>query len=357
VQATATASIGRRLSAIVLVVLVGLSITWAGVAQAGDEPSAESKRLFEEGRAALEHEDFALACQRFTESQQADPRVGTLLNLALCYEKRAMLVQALEAWRGALALATEQNDSRADVARRRADEMLPRVPLLTITLEPGAPPETVVRWTDSYQVEPKDLTAADLGKPFQVNAGTVRLHVEATGRQPRTHELAMAEYDRTKFVVALGAPIEAAPAALAPPPAKPPPSPAPAPDSSAGTSPWFVTGIVVGSVGIVGLGLGGVFGGLAMSKQSESEQGDGQDPALCDAQSVCGQEGYDLRNDAIGMATASTVAFVLGGTLTAAGVVLVLVAPDETDGPAADHGVSSARLAVQPGGVALELGF
>lgn len=347
-----TERLASWLRAALLLLVVASASAWVAPARAGGEPTGPSKALFDEGRAALERGDYALACQKFAESQLAEARVGTLLNLALCYEKRAMLVQAHETWRGAQGLASELGDDRADVARKRADEMLPRVPLLTLTLEASAPAGTTVRWTDSYQTEPKLVGDGEFGKPFPVNAGTVRLLVEAPGRQARTHELAVAEYDRTKFVVAVG-PLVATD--LGPPGDKPAPPvgqrapPPPAVDRAESTSPWTVTGFVIGGVGIVGLSLGAVFGGLAMSKQSESD---------CNKDSVCDtQAGVDLQEQAIDMATASTVAFVIGGTLTAAGIVMILAAPDPST-PAGDQSaISTAKLSMHPTGASLALEF
>jgi hypothetical protein len=344
-----------------LVALIWFVCAFVPVAHAGEEQRAASKRLFDEGRAALDGGDYALACQRFSESQQVEPRVGTLLNLALCYEKRAMLVQAHETWRTAEALATKVGDERSAVARQRANEMLPRVPLLTLTLEPGAPAGTIVRWTDSFQRDPKVVADSQLGKPFQVNAGTVRLFVEAPGREKRTLDLPVAEHDRTKLVVTVGPKLgEQASAPPTPPAATSDPA---APDQSpqserdGGTAPLKITGFVVGGVGLVGLGVGAIFGGIAAAKKSKSEEPDDDGIPHCDDSSVCSPEGFDLREDAIRAATISTIGFVAGSVLTAAGVVMVLVAPDGSDGNTETGAVSNLRIAVSPSGGSLAFDF
>jgi hypothetical protein len=217
-----------------------------------------------------------------------------------------------------------------------------------------------VRWTDSFQREPKVVTDSQLGKPFQVNAGTVRLIVEAPGRESRTHELAVAEHDRTKFVAIVGpelreqAGVPPSASATSGAPAQDPPPPA---DGAGSTSPLQITGFVVGGVGLVGIGVGAIFGGIAAAKKSKSEEPDASGIPQCDGDSVCSPEGFDLREDAIRAATISTVGFVVGGVLTAAGVVMVLVAPDGSEGNGDASGVANLRVGVSPTGGSLAFDF
>ena len=86
-------------------------------------------------------------------------------------------------------------------------------------------------------------------------------------------------------------------------------------------STWRNVGWVVGGVGIVGLGIGAAFGISAISNNNSSNANGHCDATGCDA------TGTSLRNDAISNATASTITFIAGGVLTAAGIVLVVVAP------------------------------
>jgi hypothetical protein len=72
-------------------------------------------------------------------------------------------------------------------------------------------------------------------------------------------------------------------------------------------------------LGVVGLGIGVVFGATAISKKSA---------ASCDASGAC-DDGAAL-DDARSAATAATVGFVAGGALLAGGIALVLFAPSST---------------------------
>jgi hypothetical protein len=96
--------------------------------------------------------------------------------------------------------------------------------------------------------------------------------------------------------------------------------------------------LVSGGLGIVGLGLGAVFGGLALGDQNmeKSNCSTGGCPNRPQAQADYTTGGSN--------ATGSTVAFAVGGALVAAGIVLFVTAPT------APRGGGSARLYLAPWG-------
>jgi Tetratricopeptide repeat len=98
---------------------------------------------------------------------------------------------------------------------------------------------------------------------------------------------------------------------------------APAPEHgaaepSAGINGMQVASIIVGTVGLAGAGVGIGFGLHAKSKADLSHQ-------LCDGNSCFSPRGVDAAKDASKAATISTIAFVAGGTLVAAGVTLLII--------------------------------
>jgi hypothetical protein len=104
--------------------------------------------------------------------------------------------------------------------------------------------------------------------------------------------------------------------APAPAPAAPPPDSTRA--SSSGST-WRTLGLITGGVGIVGIGVGSAFGLVAKSKNdSTSGHCNG---GVCDAPTI------STLNDARTAATVSTVAFISGGALLAAGAVMYLLSP------------------------------
>jgi hypothetical protein len=108
-----------------------------------------------------------------------------------------------------------------------------------------------------------------------------------------------------------------------------------------GTGPWRTVGWVLGGVGVAGLGVGAVFGVLAIGDKSS---------AHCNA-GICANT--DALNSAKSAATGANVGLIAGGVLLATGVGLVLFAPRSRE---ASTPVAVIAPAVGPGlgGVALE---
>jgi hypothetical protein len=161
------------------------------------------------------------------------------------------------------------------------------------------------------------LTTLD-GRPVSIDPGQHAFHFETAGQPPvdKTLVLREGEKDRRE-VVMIGTP----------PPAPLSSTLTPTPSPS-----WWTTqrtlAVISGGVGIVGLGLGGLFGGLAMSDQ-------GQEKSNCSS-SGCPNRGQANADYTTGNtnATVSTVAFIAGGVFVAAGAVLYFTAHDPAAPPA-----------------------
>jgi hypothetical protein len=114
---------------------------------------------------------------------------------------------------------------------------------------------------------------------------------------------------------------------VTPPPPLPPMTPAP-PEAPAKTSISVdprqrVAGVVIGAVGVIGLGIGAVFGGLTLSEWSNAD-------AYCKGKTAsCATSGLGAQDESSAKTagTISTVGFIAGGALSAAGLVLFLTAP------------------------------
>ncbi len=99
----------------------------------------------------------------------------------------------------------------------------------------------------------------------------------------------------------------------------------PAQPASSGLSGMQVASIVVGAVGLAGVGVGIGFGLDAKSKADRSHH-------LCDGNLCFTPEGVDAAKHASRSATISTIAFIGGGALLAAGVtLLILGSTDESE--------------------------
>lgn len=116
--------------------------------------------------------------------------------------------------------------------------------------------------------------------------------------------------------------------------------------------------LIAGGVGIVGLGLGTVFGLQARSNWNEAKR-------RCPELECARREDLGLEDDARANANFATVAFAVGGAALAGGVVLWFTASDEP-GPTSGHSASGSRsmtpadyrlvVAGDPGGLSLSFG-
>ncbi len=108
----------------------------------------------------------------------------------------------------------------------------------------------------------------------------------------------------------------------APPPADQPAATPPAADSASSWNGQKTAAIVVGGVGIVGIGVGAVFGAQAFSNWSTAKND-------CNTQGFCGSgtAADSAKSSAQSAATISTIAFVAGGAAVVGGAILWFTAP------------------------------
>jgi hypothetical protein len=141
---------------------------------------AEANFLFDEGRAAMARRDYAAAISKLEQSQQLDPAVGTLLNLAECYALLGRSASAWSAYRDAASLAaTTRQLERERYAARRAQELEPQLSRLIVVIEAPArvPGLTLTR-------NGVTLPEALWGAAIPVDPGAQHLEAKAPGYQP-----------------------------------------------------------------------------------------------------------------------------------------------------------------------------
>jgi hypothetical protein len=141
---------------------------------------AEANLLFDEGRAAMAKRDYLQAISKLEQSQQLDPAVGTLLNLAECYALLGRTASAWSTYRDATSLAatTKQLD-RERYAARKAQELEPTLArlLVVVSAEARIPGLTLTR---NGVPLPEGLWGASI----PVDPGAQRVEAKAPGRQP-----------------------------------------------------------------------------------------------------------------------------------------------------------------------------
>ncbi len=282
----------------------------------------DADRAFREARALFDAHDYAAACARFAQSQRLEPAAGTLLNLADCYERLGRIASAWSIYKeAAVAAALRKRRDWERFALDRIEALRPAVPTLMIRMSAAVRVDGLIVTRDGQAVAPDDL-----GLEIPVDPGQHVIVASAPAREPWTTTIDVSR--GRAYVVEVGAPgAKEGPKSPAPISAAAPEAPPPA------VRPWQrPVGFVAGAVGIVAIGFGAVAGAVAIGARKDAV-------SMCPSYpSACLPEGTAANERAFGWATASTVAFIGGGLLTAAGVVLVLTAPRSM----------SARLGVSP---------
>jgi hypothetical protein len=301
------------------------------------QEDSDAVKLFKEGRAAIQRGDYNLACAKFEQSNALDKRVGTLLNLALCEEKRTRLVRALETWRTASELAKRLGDEREKEAVERAAQLDPRIPRLTLALPASAPSGTTVK-IEGLTLTARTLEESELGQPMLVDPGKLSVIVTTPDGGKSSQDVSIGEGEAKEVTLTL-------PSAGSGDPADPGVT---TPDSDDGVDGLLVAGLIVGGLGVAGIAVSMGFGAKAKSKNDESNA-DGH----CIG-NECDEIGDPLRDEAIDAATISTAMFVVGGIALAAGVTLVIVSVTTEDEPATAT-ASKFQLGVTPTGMSAKL--
>lgn len=334
----------RRLIPPVLLVLVWSS-SFVGGAQAQPVPptqadKAAAESLFDQAGQLIAQKKYAEACRKLEDSQKLDPAVGTLLNLALCYEKSDRPASAWATYREAAAAARAAGQAdRERKARAGADALESQLPRMLIQLKvPGLAGLEVRR-------DGTPVPASLWGTPTPVDPGDHEIQVTAPGYQPWTSKVALPS-GGTVVSVEIPALVPQVTSHKSPEkgdsaesPRSPGSStvrPGPGATEARHWRPTQTAGVVVGGLGVVGLALGGYFGLRAQSRWSDAKES-------CPGLAACPNgEGPRAQKDASTMAQASTIAIALGGVALAGGITLWVLAPGR------HPNASQARLTTYP---------
>ncbi|HTJ80119.1 MAG TPA: hypothetical protein VL400_00310 [Polyangiaceae bacterium] len=307
----------------------------------GADPAA-AQALYDRAVELMQAKNYAEACPKLEEVTRLVPDgFGAKLTLAECYEAEGKLASAWTQYSFVESVSARTNQpERQKLAGDKAAALKPRLAHLTITVADAtkATPGLVVTKGGAA------VGAAQFGEALPIDVGTHAIEATAPGKKKWTGE-AKIEADGTSVTIEIPA-LEDAPAEQLPPGGGG--GGAPAEKSSPPT--WlFPAGLAVGGTGVATLIVGGVLGGLAMSKNSDAE-------AACPG-GFCSQEGNDLRVSAGTFADAATGLFVAGGVLTAGGVLMVILSPtvQGTDEPEKDK--AAIELHVAPNGLSLTGSF
>ncbi len=307
--------------------------TASAFAQNGGQNQALAESLFQQARDLMESGQYEKACPKLAESQRLDPAGGTLLRLALCYEKQGRTATAWVEYTNGLALARrEGRQDRVTFAQEAIARLEPTLARLRVDVSPEAAS------IDGFRLE---RDGVPLGRPAwgvatPVDPGEHVLRATASGYEPTVVEIQVEPAAGTTRVVIpmlkkMGDVEPAGPVA----PSGRQVEAEPSEKASNRTLAY-----VAGGVGLVGLGVGSYFGLRAMSKRADAEE-------ACPGSPCSDKAGVDANDAAKTSANISNIGLGVGVLGVGAAVVLWLTDPGARESGADQAGI---RLAPEVGG-------
>ncbi len=296
--------------ALCLGVLLALGASAApAVAQPSPADATLAESLFRDARKLMVEGRYAEACPKLQESQRLDPGGGTLLNLALCHAGEGKTATAWAELKEAQGAARRDGRSdREQVIQKSLAELEPRLSMVSVHVEDEARAAGV-----TVKLDGAPLGAAAWDTPFPVDPGPHNVEATAPGHQAFSNTFTLGPtHDRVTLTIPALAEAASAPGVLPP---------------GRGSSRQKTAGYVVGSVGLAGLVVGGIFGVGAILQEKEARK-------TCSDTVCTDRAGFDASKQAAQSATASNLAFGLGAAGVAVGVILVLTAKKPADKPA-----------------------
>lgn len=315
------------------------SSVWRGVLAAAlisnsafavdDASRAAARRMATTGVEAFQREDYATAVEKLEHAYEVlqAPSIGLWLARALV--KQGRLVAASERYVEVGRLSVAQGEKSVQEAAKKdaateLEALLPRIPNLVVNLE-GATAQEVTLTLDGAA-----MTSAFIGEERPIDPG--KHHLEGhRGQQVVTEELSISAGEKRSLVLRFSGKTDAV---AAPSPAAVQPAPVHHAETTAsgGSSRRLLAWTTIG-VGAAGLITGAVAGGLAIGKK-----GDLDDSTDCQNHSCLRSTMQSDLDSYSTLRTVSSIGFIAGGVLGAAGIVL-LVTDDSSAETRAQRGV------------------
>ncbi len=220
------------------------------------------------------------------------------------------------------AASTCPADIRKDCVSR-VDEVNRQIPTIIFAAKDAAGADlSAVKVTMDGEV----LTERLEGTGLSIDPGEHAFTFDTAGQSPVTKTLLIQEAQKDRReVITFGTP----------PPASPP-----ANEQSPGMGTQKVLAIVAGGIGVVGLGLGTVFGVMAGSQKNAAQ-------SACASNPCSTQDGANKWGTAVSTGNISTVGFIVGGVGVAGGAILWFTAPSSSSGASTQVGLGPGILQVK----------
>lgn len=313
---------------------VGLALVTAATghasAQAGSGGLSNEMRaeyLFRTGEKKFDSGKHAEACADFAESLRLGPKLGTLLNLALCHETVGKPATAWSEFNhGAVWASQNGQKDRHDFALQHAIALESKLPRVLLQLPSDSAIATV-------EIDGEPLADSRWYLPIFLDPGEHSVTLSAPGKQRGSVKFRVTS-SATEQLVSVPA--------LSDEVSLPPPTPARIPPSDPDHTRRLAGYATMGGGGLA-LAIGLTFGLLAVEKRDEV--GD-----RCSG-NVCNAEGADAYRSAQSRAAVATVATVLGVAAGAIGGWLVF-----TSRPKDPGGLAAPRVGLVPRPNGAEIG-
>jgi hypothetical protein len=324
------------------VVAVGIGLVIVGLAlpsRAADVViSAEARAHFSAGVNLLQDPDGARyeeAYREFKEAYAKSPSWKILGNLGICAMKLERDSEAIDAIKKYLAEGGKHIDAaeRAQFQRDLAT-LESGVALLVLQSDPpGATIEDERRPVSGQAVRNSYIAHGPL--QIGVRSGRHRFTAKLPGRVDAVWEVELSPRQQVSHTFTLPEPVAAAPVAA--PSAAPPPPPTVPADNAKSSNGMRIGAYVALGVGVVGLGMGTIFGVSARSQYSDANditKDNCPSSGPCVLPGALFDERESLGNDADTAKTLSIVGFAVGGVGLATGVTLFVLS-NKKEGAAA----------------------
>ncbi len=299
-------------------------LVWCASAAAQTQPQPQhddanfqaisaAKTLFDQGQKQMTDGNYAAACASFKASNEAVARVGTLLNLADCYEKAGKLASAWGAYFDSINLGRRQGHPEyEEFAQKKKDELEPKLLKMTIVVPPDVRVDGMTVKRDNVVVEP-----AAWGVPIAVDPGKHELAVTAPHKLPFHVEAAVD--DAHKAVDVTIPKLEEAPTAW--PQSSQPQVVEKLVQVPSAWTPLRIGGLAIGTAGVASVVVGAVLGLVANSTYQHALKDEcNGDPNACNVAGVSdGATAHNLAGVSTGLFVGGLIAVAGGITLFAVG--------------------------------------
>jgi hypothetical protein len=270
------------------IIVSGASEASAQIAPSGVSNEMRAEYLFRTGEKKFDSGLYTEACNDFAESLRLGPKLGTLLNLALCHETVGRTATAWSEYHHGAAWAAQNGQKdRHDFAMQHALALETKLPRVLLQL-----PKDVA--LQSVDVDGEPLPDSRWYLPVFLDPGEHSVAISAPGKQRGNVKFRVTNSPTEQLVSVPSLADEVVPVIA--------PKPAPVPTDPDRTR--RLTGIALLGAGAAGLAIGVTFGVLAVQKRDDIG-------SRC-VGNRCTAEGANAYRDAQSNATISTVSTILG---------------------------------------------